>query len=446
MKVLDVLTAPWAIVPSRLVELTNIYLRHSRGERLSAEQLAFKIGLPKPEEHAGPEVVDGVAVISIDGVMAKKMNLFHRISGGTSTELIARDFKDALADPGVDSILLRIDSPGGSVDGTAELAALIYQSRGQKPIVAHTDGMMCSAAYWVGSAADKLFISSETTEVGSIGVVATHVDVSRAEEMDGVKTTEVTAGKYKRVASSYAPLSDIGRATIQDHVDHVYTAFVSDVAKHRGVSAEEALERMADGRIFVGRQALRAGLVDGERMVDDVMRELRGGLITQEGKMAKKVEVQEPVTASSLADLFPDAAEQLRAEGYAKGKQDGMVEGASTERDRIRAVEAQALPGHEALIATLKYDGKSSGAEAAVQVLQAERVSRKQVVEALHSEAPKAVLAAEPPAPAKPDDDQDAQVDRLVRQCMETDKLEYREALKKVSKDRPELFGRRVAR
>jgi signal peptide peptidase SppA len=131
-----------------------------------------------------------------------------------------------------------------------------------KPIVAHASGLMASAAYWIGSAATAVYVADGTTILGSIGVVTSHVDMSQAEAKQGLKTTEIYAGKYKRIASSYAPLSDAGHQALQDQVDYLYSVFVGDVARNRGVAVDVALSTMADGRTFVGAQAVDAGLAD----------------------------------------------------------------------------------------------------------------------------------------------------------------------------------------
>ena len=98
-----------------------------------------------------------------------------------------------MADPAVKAIVLSIDSPGGTVDGTDNLANAIFAARGKKPIVALGDGTLASAAYWIASGADQIFASDNSAKIGSIGVVATHEDYSRAEENAGVKVTEITA-------------------------------------------------------------------------------------------------------------------------------------------------------------------------------------------------------------------------------------------------------------
>lgn len=276
MKLLDVLTAPWAIIPEKLLEIQNIYFTHLRGEKIDIKAIEAQIGKPLDNKKKTYEVQEGIAIIPIEGVLAKRANLFMRISGGTSMQLLEKDIDDAIADPDVKSLLFLIDSPGGTVDGTQELANHIYGLRGKKPMTAYAESLMGSAAYWIGSAAHEIVMSGDTTQVGSIGVVATHVDVSKAEESAGVKTTEIVAGKYKRVASSYAPLSDEGRATLQDIVDHIYSIFVRDVARNRGATEEKVLTDMADGRIFLGQKAIKGGLVDRMETLDQTIGRLAG--------------------------------------------------------------------------------------------------------------------------------------------------------------------------
>jgi len=268
MRIFDILTSPWAIVPDKLQEIQEIYATHLRGEKIDIKAVEAMIGKPLNNEREPYQIINDVAVIPIHGIIAKRMNLFSQISGGVSTQILAGDIKDAIADPAIKGLLLDVDSPGGTVDGTEELAQVIFKAREEKPIVTYTDGMMASAALWIGSAAHKAYISGDTVSVGSIGVVASHVDYSEMEKREGVKTTEIYAGKFKRIASQYEPLSPEGRASIQESVDYIYSVFVETVAKHRGVSTETVLSDMAEGRQFIGRQAITAGLVDGVSTFD----------------------------------------------------------------------------------------------------------------------------------------------------------------------------------
>jgi len=268
MKIIDVLTSPWAIVPEKLFEIQEIYKTHLRGDKIDIAAIEAKTGAPLDNKTAPYQVVNDIAIIPIQGVIAKKMNLFTQISGGVSTQLTGNDIKEALADDSIKSILLDIDSPGGTVDGTQELGDIVFAGRDKKPIVAYSDGMIASAAYWIGSAAHRMYISGDTNDIGSIGVVTNHVDYSEMDKKCGVKVTEIYAGKYKRIASENKPLSKEGKQYIQDQVDYLYSVFVDVVAKHRGVSSETVLKNMADAKIFIGKQAITAGLVDGVSTFD----------------------------------------------------------------------------------------------------------------------------------------------------------------------------------
>lgn len=218
-------------------------------------------------------IKDGFAIIALTGVLTKDVSEQAWLIGGTSMKEAGIAFSAAISDPAIKGILFYIDSPGGTVDGTEALAKLIYDTRGKKPIWAFSDGQICSAAYWIGAAADKIFLSGNTVQAGSIGVVAVHVDVSEQDKMFGEKITEITAGKYKRIAGNHAPLSDDGRTYLQDQVDAVYSVFIESLVKYRGVSENKVLA-MADGKIFIGQDALEIGLVDGIAPLDDVLQRM----------------------------------------------------------------------------------------------------------------------------------------------------------------------------
>jgi signal peptide peptidase SppA len=400
MKLLDVLCAPWAIQPEKLQELQAIYATHLRGDKIDIAGVEQRLGRPLANEPKRYEIQQGVAIVGVDGVMAKRANMFMQVSGGVSTAMVARDVRDAGADPAVHSIILAIDSPGGAADGLELLVSAIRDVRAAgKPVVAHADGAMMSGAYWTGSAAAQIFIADGITHVGSIGVVATHRDLSAAQEKAGVKFTDVYAGKYKRIASENVPLSKEGRQSIQDRVDYIYSVFVADVARHRGVSVDTVLSDMADGRVFVGQQAIDAGLVDGVSTLDALVQQLNDD--RRAGAAQAKPTASTPLPAGAtpmdrtqLEAQHPDLFKALVAEFTSAG--------AAAERARIQAVEAACLPGHEALVAALKYDGKTTGGDAALAVMAAERQARSSAAAALANDAPAPVKPAATPAVDKP--------------------------------------------
>lgn len=279
-KLLDIVNAPWALPADKLDEIVAIYCAHVRGEKIDLAAIEARVGkplAPAASAQASYDIVNGVALIAVDGVLAKRMNLMSMISGGASTELIGRDLQDALADPRVHAIMLEIDSPGGSVDGTEALAEQVFAARGVKPIVAWGADWMTSGAYWIGAAAENVYISGETTITGSIGVRSKHVDTSGAQEKMGVKTTDIYSGKYKAMGSENGPLTEEAKAYLQSIMDQLYTVFVDSVARYRGVSAETVLKNMADGRMFVGSAAVAAGLVDGVSTRDALIADLVSG-------------------------------------------------------------------------------------------------------------------------------------------------------------------------
>lgn len=424
MKLLDLLTSPWAVLPAQLIEIQRIYATHLQGEKIDIEAIEARLGRPLANEQQEYVLREGgVAVLTLSGVMAPKANLFMRISGGISTRMAAEQVRSMAVDPRVRSVLLAVDSPGGSVFGVPALAEEVRRLAAEKPVVTVGEGTMASAMYWVGSAANAVYIEGSTDMVGSIGVVATH----DYEPRTGRVTTEITAGRYKRMASSDKPLTEEGREYLQQQVDHLYAVFVDAVASHRGVTAQEVLDHMADGRVFIGQQAIDAGLVDGVSTVDAMVEQLAtnpaafasrrkavfalGGIPqvsasagaaprddhtpTEKGPVMPQAD-NTPVSRESLerdhADLFAQLRTQFRAEG------------AEQELSRVKAVlaEGEGMKGHQALVMRLALDGKTTAPQAAQAILAAERAAHQAAATAHASDAPQAAPAAPAPKEGQP--------------------------------------------
>jgi signal peptide peptidase SppA len=254
---------PWAIVPSALEVILEIVDRRIAGEDLSAEEKQARIEAARRPAATSPPAVQGIAVLPIYGVVSHRAHLMHNVSAsGTSTEMAADFFRRAMRDPEVGAVILDIDSPGGSVYGVQELADEIHAARGTKPVVAVASSVAASAAYWIASQADELVVTP-SGEVGSIGVIAVHDDMSKAAEMDGVSRTYVTAGRYKAEGHPFEPLGDDARAQIQASVDRYYDAFVRAVARGRKVSLTKARgEEFGEGRMLGAADAVEVGMAD----------------------------------------------------------------------------------------------------------------------------------------------------------------------------------------
>jgi signal peptide peptidase SppA len=412
MKLIDLVNAPWALMPERLAEIQSIYATHLRGDKIDLDAVEQRLGRPLNNQPTAYTVHEGgVAVIDIEGVIAAKANLFTQVSGGLSARMLEKAMLDAKADPAVKSLIQVHDSPGGSVFGTPEVAVASRAFAEEKPLVSIATAQMCSASYWIGSAANAIYITGPTVQVGSIGVVATHEYNPRASG----QVTEITAGQYKRIASGSAPLSMEGKAYLQAQVDHLYQVFVDTVAMQRGVSAEQVLERMADGRVFTGQQAIDAGLVDGVSSLDALVAELasnpdryakRRKAVFAVGSPSKgagaapkdKTTVKKGSSMSDDNIITRASLEQDHAAVFAQVKAEFMAVGAQSERDRISGVREQVIPGHEALIEQLAFDGKTSPAEAAMAVNAAQRSALAAAASAHANDAPNAAPAAAAPA------------------------------------------------
>ena len=319
----------------------------------AAASLAVKFK-EDPDDNLDFMLRDGVAIIPINGTIFKRGSFWSYLYGGTPLTFLNQVLTAAMDDTDVDAILLDIDSPGGQVSGTDAFSDLIYAAREKKPVVAFANGTMASAAYWIGSAADRVIVE-RTAQVGSIGVLYMHHDWSKYNADHGLNVTVIAAGKYKAIGNNEEPLSDGARAVIQAELDQVYDLFIETVARNRDVSAGTVKTDMADGRIFIGQQAVDAGLADESgtfsnalsvavEMIPDAGGQLyyqprfTGAVAPGKEFVVKTDQLQTiaPKTANELVALFPELCANIRQQG-ADGVDAGgaVVEAATTERDRI---------------------------------------------------------------------------------------------------------------
>ncbi len=248
----DLARHPWAILPGKLEAIMEVVGHHAAGR----PGVAFEAAAPRV-----PLAQGGVAVIPVVGVISQRMNMMSAFSGGTSTDLLAQQIDQAAGDPNVKGIVLDVDSPGGSVYGVAEVADRIFRARETKRVVAVANSLMASAAYWIGTAAEEVFVTPGG-EAGSVGVVAAHLDASQALEAEGLKYTLVTAGKYKAEGNEFAPLDPEAQAFLQSRVDDYYEMFTKAVARHRGTTADAVRSGFGEGRVVGAKQAVALGMAD----------------------------------------------------------------------------------------------------------------------------------------------------------------------------------------
>lgn len=203
-------------------------------------------------------VHSGVAVIPMAGPIMKAKSKY----GGCSSIDVRRAIRKAVLDEQVDAILLHIDSPGGTVAGTADLAADVKAADARKPVYAHIDDLGASAAYWVASQARRI-TANPTGEVGSIGTMLVLADTSGAYAADGIKVHLVSTGKFKGAGADGIPVTDDHLAMFQAEVDDLNEHFIAGVVAGRnGKMTPAQVRAVADGRVHIAAKAKTLGLID----------------------------------------------------------------------------------------------------------------------------------------------------------------------------------------
>ena len=241
------------------------------------------------------------------GALFRYANVFTQVSGASSYEIIARDFRDAYADNDVHTILFNIDSPGGEVNGCCDLAQTIFEARGKKPIIAYGSGDVASGAYWIASACDNLIVS-KTSSVGSIGVVGVYHDNKDSNIVEIVSSQS----PHKRVDIN----TDDGKARLQQRIDAMANVFINAVATYRDISIEDVQQRYGGGDVFIGDDAVKQGLADNTQTFDNVIaqRQQQYHQHTQPiYSLQQEITMTQATTASTDAtDLVEQAKQQER--------------------------------------------------------------------------------------------------------------------------------------
>ncbi len=164
--------------------------------------------LPQPGQSSPLlSVEDGIGVVAIDGPMMRKPDVFARVLfRAADSNMIGDALRKAGARDDIKAVFLEIDSPGGTVAGTPELAATVKSVNERKPVYAFSSGLMASAAYWVASQARAIY-ATPSAQVGSIGVVQAVIDDTAALDAEGIKVEVFSVGKYKAMGAPGTPLT-----------------------------------------------------------------------------------------------------------------------------------------------------------------------------------------------------------------------------------------------
>ena len=283
------LRSQWALHEPVLRQLSSLVIHHTRGERQPAQVVA-RIAEERDQRaeamgyrcyHGGQWIdtdgghgyhaIEGVAIVPIDGVIQKHARQVNDISQprGTSCEGLSAAITTAIGDDRVAAILLDVYSPGGAVQGIADLADQLADAGEVKPLVAQVNELAASAAYWLASQAETVNVN-QTGEAGSIGVYTVIDDSSRWFSEQGVTVHLVRSGTHKGVGEDGVPVEAEHLEELQRLVDELSGIFKAQVARGRQMSAEQIGE-LADGRVHIGRSAVEIGLADAVQTFDETL-------------------------------------------------------------------------------------------------------------------------------------------------------------------------------
>ena len=316
---------PWMIEPRAMENLIA---------NMRAMDWDAALRIPGMEEKTTPdtdnmyELHGDVALIRISGTLTPEESFFSRLFGGPGIRSYA-GIRQAVAaadnDPRVKKKVLSFRSPGGTVSGAFETVHFLAQSADKKPMFAYADGQMTSAALLLALPA-KQISAPKTAQIGSIGVLLTHINEEKLNERIGITVTYLTAGKYKALGNPDEPLSDEAKAYFQDRLDKTYAFFVDEVAARRRLSPEQAYAA-SDGQIFLAEQARDAGLVDV--IVNDFDEFLQ--TLTKEDP---------PMDVNELKTQHPDLYAQVLEQGKKEGRDAAAAQAPDPQAAAQQAVDS----------------------------------------------------------------------------------------------------------
>lgn len=360
--------------------------QHSFDLAVQAHSLIMNAGAAMPGDDDDEDkpynfMIHGdVGVIEIKGSLTNKDSPWNRYYGVTSYGDVRNAVIYAANHADVKAILLDIDSGGGAVNGVADTGDLISMIDSKvKPVYAMTDGTMASAAYWLGSSARKVYASKVST-VGSIGVISTHMEYSKALKEAGINVTVLRAGEYKALINSVEPLTKAAIEQAMGQLQTAYGIFLGHVADRRGVSVDVADKVMGQGREFMGEAAVGAGLIDGISNFDGVVAMISAELLdsqrvteSQYGRHIQQATMKTALTpqqiAAAQAGITP-----VTGEAASETVLQNVV--AETKPAEVVAETKPAVPDQTAVIAMLQTQldaATQSTVNLSVELAQANR-------------------------------------------------------------------------
>lgn len=291
---------PWAILRTELEKYADV-----DEADLFAEVDAASADEMYAARAAANQRQGSIAVVPVLGPITKRDTLLTMIFGGTSTNRLVSILDTLRADPSVSAVVLNVDSPGGTISGLPEAAAAIRRLRDEKPVIAISNDLAASAAYWLASQADEIVGTPESL-TGSVGVYLMHADVSGMLAQAGIDVTFIASSPEKVEGNPYEPLTDGARAHLQGIVDSSYDLFTKDVAAGRGITQSKVKRDYGEGRVLTAAAALEAGIIDRIGTYADAISIAASG--SRLGPRAEANADAEPVESESAGEVLEENA------------------------------------------------------------------------------------------------------------------------------------------
>jgi signal peptide peptidase SppA len=274
---------------------------------LDAEDFKVRQAAASYRERLSAFKTGTVQVIPVTGVLTQRWSWITWIMDGTALDWLREAIREAIGDPEVGAIVLAVDSRGGSVDGLTEFAAELRRlvAEGGKPIVAVSDPMIASGAYWTMCQASEV-VCSPSGSVGSIGIIAMHQDISRMLDEQGVTITLIYSGEFKTEGNPFEPLPDEALKQFQSESQHYYSMFHGDVAAGRNVTRAVIEESFGRGRMVFPQEAAAAGMVDRIDTLEATVRRLSRARVATTQRRAIVDGVEPIAEAAQATDASTD--------------------------------------------------------------------------------------------------------------------------------------------
>lgn len=330
----------WAMYPPAYETMRAVIeswagLPHAMPRLSPAEQEAAVLAAQADRPSQVYTSPSSIAVINMFGIIAPRTSMIEMSQEGCPLDMWSAKYRRALSDPDIGAIAVNSDGPGGSVFQVQETGDLIYGTRGQKPVVCVVTGMSASATFWINSQFPEL-VASPSSQLGSIGVLMRHEDISKMAEDAGVKMTYISSprGGNKAEGNPFTPLSDETEEYYNAQCDEYYSSFLAALARGRSVKARTIDQDWGRGRMVGAQTALKLGMVDRISTLQAEIDKLAIALSKQKGKM--RAEQEQELTA------FMAGVEERQAQEEATilAERAALVEEAA-EAERVAAARAR---------------------------------------------------------------------------------------------------------